>query len=337
MTALTTLTYNQSPIHIRDEMLCLTDMWKAAGEPSGRAPSDWRALSSTQAFIEFLADSVIAGNSGNETFSVSRGGKRPGTWAHWQIGFAYAKYLSPEFHAWCNTAAREKLEGVARHHVTVAGLEATVRQVVGGIVKGVVNKALTETVAPVLRELHATHHVGAVTIDAKTAKEWLEEYGCLPEGRDGPVRKVSAALRDMARMSGIELSKCPWRNAWLFPTSLARPYMDLNGRAMIRLHNAAVKDGQSALRLPGLPSTLHRIAARRAARRMTDLEIAAALGRCVAVPGRTGKSIETSRGYLRDGARAIMQMWSDLETEETLTRFAERLESRRMKELEGAE
>ena len=31
--------------------------------------------------------------------------------AHWQIGIAYAKYLSPEFHVWCNTVVRDRMEG----------------------------------------------------------------------------------------------------------------------------------------------------------------------------------------------------------------------------------
>ena len=33
------------------------------------------------------------------------------TWAHWQIGLAYAKYLSPEFHMWCNEVIRDRMEG----------------------------------------------------------------------------------------------------------------------------------------------------------------------------------------------------------------------------------
>nr|WP_274704718.1 KilA-N domain-containing protein [Aquabacter cavernae] len=40
---------------------------------------------------------------------TTKRGKGGGTYAHWQIGLAYAKYLSPEFHMWRNTAVREVL------------------------------------------------------------------------------------------------------------------------------------------------------------------------------------------------------------------------------------
>ncbi len=42
---------------------------------------------------------------------ISAGRGRTGsTFAHWQIGLAYAKYLSPEFHMWCNTVVRRHME-----------------------------------------------------------------------------------------------------------------------------------------------------------------------------------------------------------------------------------
>src|SRR5690606_31175446 len=37
-------------------------------------------------------------------------GKGGATYAHWQIGLAYAKYLSPEFHMWCNEVVRQRME-----------------------------------------------------------------------------------------------------------------------------------------------------------------------------------------------------------------------------------
>lgn len=113
------LDYNGTEIHFRKEMLSLTDMWKAAGSPSGRAPNDWRALNSTIEFSDHVAAMLNAGNSGNELFAVKRGGKSPGTWAHWQIALAYAKYLSPEFHMWCNTVVRERMEGNRSYPPTI--------------------------------------------------------------------------------------------------------------------------------------------------------------------------------------------------------------------------
>lgn len=102
------LVYNGEVIHQRDEMLSLTDMWRAAGSPSGRAPPDWIALASSQEFIACVEAGLNAGISGIKTRKGRYGG---GTEAHWQVGLAYAKYLSPEFHMWCNTVVRDRMEG----------------------------------------------------------------------------------------------------------------------------------------------------------------------------------------------------------------------------------
>ncbi|WP_394077672.1 KilA-N domain-containing protein [Xanthobacter albus] len=111
--AVPALVFNGVEIRDRNEMLNLTGAWKAAGSPSGRAPNDWRALSSTVEFADHVAQFLNAGKSGNELFHVKRGGRKPATWAHWQLGIAYAKYLSPEFHMQCNVVIRERLEGKA--------------------------------------------------------------------------------------------------------------------------------------------------------------------------------------------------------------------------------
>ena len=51
---------------------------------------------------------------------MTRGGKSPGTWAHWQVAMNYARYLEPSFAAWCNQVVRERMEGKALE--TVQGL-----------------------------------------------------------------------------------------------------------------------------------------------------------------------------------------------------------------------
>ena len=120
----TALVYAGSPIAERDEMLSLTDMWTAArrkhvedgGDPGyfeSRRPSDWRILPEAKRFIAALAQSTNAGKSGIGLIEAARGGKTPGTYAHWQIGLAYAQYLSADFHMWCNTVVRQHMEGIA--------------------------------------------------------------------------------------------------------------------------------------------------------------------------------------------------------------------------------
>lgn len=106
----TTLTFGGVTIGVDGDMLFLTDMWKAAGSDDSKKPNDWRSQAATKPFVEFIEE-TIASNGGNECFRVVRGGTNPGTWAHWQIGMAYAKYLSPKFHAWCNSVVRAHMLG----------------------------------------------------------------------------------------------------------------------------------------------------------------------------------------------------------------------------------
>lgn len=105
------LVYEGQTIGDREEALSLTDMWKAAGSPANQDPAQWLRSAQGEAFID--AVSVNMGISHNDLVQAVRGGKRPGTWAHWQIAFAYAKYLSPDFHMWCNQVVRSHME--ARH------------------------------------------------------------------------------------------------------------------------------------------------------------------------------------------------------------------------------
>lgn len=101
------LTFNDAEIHDRSDMLSLTDMWKAHGSDPARQPSNWLGSADVRRLIEAL-DLREPGNSGVQ---AKRGGRGIGgvTFAHWQIAMAYAKYLSPEFHMWCNTVVREQM------------------------------------------------------------------------------------------------------------------------------------------------------------------------------------------------------------------------------------
>jgi hypothetical protein len=111
------LVYNEKAIHQSNEMLSLTDMWRAAareGEDPDpqKQPAKWRGLISASEFVEHVG--LVLGKNEDELFAVTRGGRGgagSGTLAHWQIGLAYAKYLSPEFHMWCNTVVRERMMG----------------------------------------------------------------------------------------------------------------------------------------------------------------------------------------------------------------------------------
>lgn len=103
-----TLLYSGNTIRIDNDKLNLTDMWRAAGADPARKPAKWLDLPSSMEFIEFVADLQKVGIS-DLLFSTK--GRNGSTLAHWQIGLAYAKYLSPEFHMWCNTVVRNRMQG----------------------------------------------------------------------------------------------------------------------------------------------------------------------------------------------------------------------------------
>lgn len=140
------LSYAGVAIRERGEMLNLTDMWKAMECNPSQRPVEWLRLPDTCRFVEALVEKV--GNS--HLFQIGRG-RNGATYAHWQIGLAYAKYLSPEFHMWCNEVVRAHMERKALEPpapkaspAVVVGLSQGARQAVGGIVKAVVGKALDD-------------------------------------------------------------------------------------------------------------------------------------------------------------------------------------------------
>jgi len=108
MGAVPELKYGPNSIRTSDDSLCLTDMWRAAGEIESKSPAQWQKLPQAIDFIGYISQTM--GKSHNKLVftKVGRGG---GTWAHWQIGLAYAKYLSAEFHTWCNEVVRDRMEG----------------------------------------------------------------------------------------------------------------------------------------------------------------------------------------------------------------------------------
>lgn len=108
-----TLTKDQifyGDVQVRNDaqgFISLNDMWVAAGCPEGkRDPRRWKDEAG-QEFIDHIAKSLNVRIA--DIYKTTRG-KFGGTWAHWQIALAYAKYLSPEFHAWANQVIKDRIE-----------------------------------------------------------------------------------------------------------------------------------------------------------------------------------------------------------------------------------
>ncbi len=258
----TPLVYNGAIIHQRNEMLSLTDMWKAAGKPSGRGPAEWLRSADAVRFInayeEILSvgnshsdNNVIAGKTGSQVVLTQNGGRSPGTWAHWQVGLAYAKYLSPEFHMWCNQVVRDRMEGrlpsTGDHEGLVTGVDPAVMKALGGMIKGIMAKQLNETV-PALVE-HAMIEGGhVVSTDFKPALEVLKECKVPARKRRSFSQKVSGRLRRFSTLWQFPLRLSRETNRYLFHIEAIKKWMTSEGDQMIRDHVAAIS-GQALLHL----------------------------------------------------------------------------------------
>ncbi len=132
------LYFKSSAIRDDAEFLCLTDMWRAAGSVDTKRPADWLASAQGKGFAEFIQES-IAGIDGN--IVRAEPGRLGATWAHWQLGMAYAKYLSHEFHAWCNDVVRKVMQGAPVGSADLTAFVSAICQISSRVAKIESNQA----------------------------------------------------------------------------------------------------------------------------------------------------------------------------------------------------
>ncbi|MDD3712910.1 MAG: KilA-N domain-containing protein [Candidatus Izemoplasmatales bacterium] len=94
-------------IHYEDEMISLTDLWKAAGSPSNKKVGDWLRSDTTEDFIEAMSIILKCGKSHLLKVKPGKGG---GTISHKNIALAYAKWLDPKLHILVNQIFFERVE-----------------------------------------------------------------------------------------------------------------------------------------------------------------------------------------------------------------------------------
>ena len=101
--------YNDIEIAFTDDNLInLTQMHRAADGRHSQRPTIWLSHKDTKAFIKSLCKKLNVNQ--DDIKKSTRGKTNGGTWGHWQITLAYAKYLSPEFHIQCNEWIKERFE-----------------------------------------------------------------------------------------------------------------------------------------------------------------------------------------------------------------------------------
>ncbi|MDF3606333.1 hypothetical protein PE067_09395 [Paracoccus sp. DMF-8] len=155
---------------------------------------------------------ALAHNLPTSQVMASKRGKNGGTFGHWQIGIAYAKYLSHDFHMWGNQAIREKMEGRAAH----VGLSPEVADAIErslGIVKMLAHKVTQiEHSLPVMLEAMTAAAVAAKMADenllyrrGQTAKQIWDSHG-LPEKMRGTTLWLGNRLDEMG--CGVMKAEC---------------------------------------------------------------------------------------------------------------------------------
>ena len=91
------LSYQGQKIQIKDEMLCLTDFWKAVGRPKNKSAPQWLRLPQTINYIMRLEAKM------GKSRALVEDRQDYGTFAHWQIALAYSKFLSTDLEMHINS------------------------------------------------------------------------------------------------------------------------------------------------------------------------------------------------------------------------------------------
>lgn len=105
--SLVTPEFHGATIRLEDteNMMCLTDMWKASGSSSTKKPIIFLRQ---EPIVELIGQ--IKKVTPHHLLVKSEKGRTGGTWAHVKIALAYAKFLSPEFHLWALQVIQDRIE-----------------------------------------------------------------------------------------------------------------------------------------------------------------------------------------------------------------------------------
>ncbi len=217
------ISFQGTPIRRTDERVNLTDMWRAAGSDPAKRPHEWLNLPGTAQFLEYLGENLKAEKSGFEKpaengglFWTERGGRDPGTWAHWQVGMAYAKYLSPEFHAWCNEVVRAHMEQVQpmvlpsaqiQHLLVTMGRIAENHDLGLRTVAGAVHEVRAEVSTLGQRVSAVERHIIARRVDISTATKRIHRQTIVEHGGMCP---CCGKVRILETVNGNALAQCEY-------------------------------------------------------------------------------------------------------------------------------
>lgn len=99
------LNHNGVDIVADDEkFVSLTEIWKASGSDNAKTPARYLRNDHASEFISSLARNLKVQIC--TLTKVRRGKHLGGTWGHWQVAMAYAKWVNPDFHQAVNEGFR---------------------------------------------------------------------------------------------------------------------------------------------------------------------------------------------------------------------------------------
>lgn len=155
-----------------DRLVSLNQMWEAAGKPENKDPRRWADTEQGRSFIADLARNLNVVKNG--IWKSKRGKHKGGTWAHWQVAMAYAKYLSHEFHRFVNEAFREWAEEQSN-----PGLKAE-RAIDGFRRRGLGDAWIGERLDGILVR--------------KSLTGTMQDHNCKPVGKDNPFAEATRSI-----------------------------------------------------------------------------------------------------------------------------------------------
>lgn len=241
------LSLNNRPIRDQADLLSLTDMWKASGSDPSKQPAQFLRSKQAKDFAGYLETVGISHSLEKET------GRGSQTFRHWQIALAYAKYLSPAFHAACNVVIRDKMQGRSAVQPdfdgVISGLDPKVAAQIGGIIKAVVGNQISVLLPQMVQaEIVAHQYVG---VRGLTAGEVLDMAGVTDrKGLKDLAGFVSGKLRPYFAARNVVAPKATLgrSTAYVFDRALAHQWLKDGGRREIEM-KIAEKRGQTVMRL----------------------------------------------------------------------------------------
>ena len=101
---------NNVTFYNKDGIVYINANEMAKSFSESKRPSNWLKSSPAQDYIAEVAKAT--GVALADLQRVTKGGNNPGTWLQEDVALAYAQWLSPKFHVWCNQRIKELMTKV---------------------------------------------------------------------------------------------------------------------------------------------------------------------------------------------------------------------------------